>query len=137
MPSSSRANKTAELISQAIEDALKPVSARVKTLTVDNSKEFAYHQKVDAVLNIQTFCADPYCSWQRGSNESFNGLMRQCIPKKRRMQTVIDEGLAMIVNTIESPTQKAVGLQDCPRGIPCFVRPRCTSYLNPPTFSRT
>ena len=67
------------------------MSARVKTLTVDNGKEFAYHKKVDAALNIQTFFADPYCSWQRGSNENFNGLLRQYIPKKRRMQTVTDE----------------------------------------------
>lgn len=105
------ANKTAELVSQAIEDALKPVSARVKTLTVDNGKEFAYHQKVDAVLNIQTFFADPYCSWQRGSNENFNGLLRQYIPKKRRMQTVTDEELAMIENRLNHRPRKRLGFK--------------------------
>lgn len=52
-------NKTAELVSQAIEDVLKPLNARVKTLTVDNGKEFAYHQKVDQALGIQTYFADP------------------------------------------------------------------------------
>jgi IS30 family transposase len=55
----------------------------VKTLTVDNGKEFADHQAIDQALGIQTYFADPYCSWQRGSNENFNGLLRQYIPKKR------------------------------------------------------
>lgn len=93
-------NKTAEQVSHAIETALVPMGARVKTLTVDNGKEFAYHQKTDRVLGIQTYFADPYCSWQRGSNENFNGLLRQYIPKKRRMETVTDEELTMIENRL-------------------------------------
>ena len=40
---------------------------------------------------VQTYFADPYCSWQRDSNENFNGLLRQYIPKKRSMETVTDE----------------------------------------------
>ncbi|MDC0309178.1 IS30 family transposase [bacterium] len=75
------ANKTADLVGRAIEDKLKPFGSRAKTLTVDNSKEFADHQGIDQTLGIQTYFADPYCSWQRGSNESFNGLLRQYIPK--------------------------------------------------------
>ena len=87
------------------------MSARVKTLTVDNGKEFAYHKKVDAALNIQTFFADPYCSWQRGSNENFNGLLRQYIPKKRRMETVTDEELAMIQNRLNHRPRKRLGFK--------------------------
>lgn len=105
------ANKTAELVSQAIEDALKPLSARVKSLTVDNGKEFAYHQKVDAALEIQTYFADPYCSWQRGSNENFNGLLRQYIPKNRRMETVTDEELTMIENRLNHRPRKRLGFK--------------------------
>ena len=105
------ANKTADLVSQAIEDALKPLSARVKTLTVDNGKEFAYHQKVDRALGIQTYFADPYCSWQRGSNENLNGLLRQYIPKKRRMQTVTDEELTMIENKLNLRPRKRLGFK--------------------------
>ena len=84
-------NKTTDLVRRAIEIKLKPLCSRVKTLTVDNGKEFADHQAVDQALGIQTFFADPYCSWQRGSNENFNGLLRQYIPKKRRMETVSEE----------------------------------------------
>jgi IS30 family transposase len=58
----------------------------VNTLTLYNGKEFADHQAIDQRLGIQTYFADPYCSWERGSNENFNGLLRQFIPKKRRME---------------------------------------------------
>jgi len=104
-------HQTAELVSQAIEEALKPISARVKTLTVDNGKEFAYHQRVDAALNIQTFFADPYCSWQRGSNENFNGLLRQYNPEQRRMETVTDEELAMIEKRLNHRPRKRLGFK--------------------------
>lgn len=104
-------NKSAELVSQAIEDNLKPLAVRVKTLTVDNGKEFAYHQKLDQALGIQTYFADPYCSWQRGSNENYNGLLRQYIPKKRRLETVTDEELAMIENRLNHRPRKRLGFK--------------------------
>jgi transposase, IS30 family len=104
-------HKSAELVSQAIEEKLKPLAVRVKTLTVDNGKEFAHHQKVDQVLGIQTYFADPYCSWQRGSNENFNGLLRQYIPKKRRMETVTDEELTMIENRLNHRPRKRLGFK--------------------------
>lgn len=68
-------NMTAHLVGCAIEAKLKPLNSLGKTLTVDNSKEFV----------------DQYCSWQRGNNENFNGLLRQYIPKKRCMENVTDE----------------------------------------------
>ena len=102
-------NKTADLVGRAIEAKLKPLNSRVKTLTVDNGKEFADHQTIDQALGIQTYFADPYCSWLRGSNENFNGLLRQYIPKKRRMETVTDEELTMIENRLNYRFRKRLG----------------------------
>jgi transposase, IS30 family len=91
------------------------LNARVKTLTVDNGKEFADHQAIDQAidqaLGIQNNFADPYCSWQRGSNENFNGLLRQYIPKKRRMETVTDEELTMIENRLNHRPRKRLGFK--------------------------
>jgi IS30 family transposase len=126
-------NKSADLVGRAIEARLLPLNARVKTLTVDNGKEFADHLAIDQALGIQTYFADPYCSWQRGSNENFNGLLRQYIPKKRRMETVTDEELTMIENRLNHRPQKAAGIQDTPRGVSSLVKPCCSSYLNPPS----
>jgi IS30 family transposase len=55
-------NKSADLVGRAIEAKLKPLNSRVKTLTVDNGKEFADHQAIDQALGIQTYFADPYSS---------------------------------------------------------------------------
>ncbi len=104
-------NKTADLVGRAIEARLLPLNARVKTLTVDNGKEFADHQAIDEALGIQTYFADPYFSRQLGSNENFNGLIRQYIPKKRRMETVTDEELTMIENRLNHRPRKRLGFK--------------------------
>jgi IS30 family transposase len=72
---------------------LKSLNSRVKTLTVDNGNEFSDHQAIDLALVIQTYLADPYCSWQLGNNENFNGLLRQYLPKNRHMETVTEDEL--------------------------------------------
>ncbi len=104
-------NKSANLVGRAIEAKLKPFLSRMTTLTVDNGTQFADHQAIDQTLGIQTYFADPYCSWQRGSNENFNGLQHQYIPKKRRMETVTDEELNMIENRWNHRPRKRLGLK--------------------------
>lgn len=52
-----------------------------KTLTLDNGKEFAEHQQLQAEACLKIYFAKPYCAWQRGSNENTNGLIRQFFPK--------------------------------------------------------
>ena len=76
-------HKTSELVSAAVIKKLEPIRDRVKTITFDDGKEFAEHARIDEVLGSTTYFADPFSSWQRGSNENFNGLLRQYIAKKR------------------------------------------------------
>ena len=94
-----------------IEAKLKPLRSRVKTLIVDNGTEFADHQAVEQTLGIQTYFADPYCSWQLGSNENFNGLPCQDLPKNRRIQTVTEEELTMIENRLNHRPRKRLGFK--------------------------
>lgn len=77
----------------------------MKTLRFDKDKEFTDRQAIDQFLGIQTYFADPYCSWQRGCNENLNGLLRQYTPKKRLMETATDGELTMIENRLK-PAQK-------------------------------
>ncbi len=51
------------------------------TLTLDNGKEFAEHERLAKRLGLSVYFADPYCPWQRGTNENTNGLVRQYFPK--------------------------------------------------------
>ena len=104
-------NKTAKLVSKAVVKLLEPFKAKVKTLTYDNGKEFAKHAWIDKKLSSTGYFARPYCSWQRGSNENFNGLLRQYVPKKRLMSTVTDEEITMIQNRLNHRPRKRLGFK--------------------------
>jgi IS30 family transposase len=103
--------KTSELVSSAIVDKLKPMTARVKTLTYDNGKEFASHIQIDQALKSTGYFARPFASWERGSNENLNGLLRQYVPKKRAMSTVSDEEIRMIQNRLNNRPRKRLGFK--------------------------
>jgi transposase, IS30 family len=104
-------NKTSELVSSAIVDKLQPLAARVKTLTFDNGKEFAGHAYIDEQLQSTAYFARPFASWERGSNENLNGLLRQYVPKKRAMSTVSDEEIRMIQNRLNNRPRKRLGFK--------------------------
>ena len=57
-----------------------PVHARVST-TMDNGPEMHLHGELGAELGMDTYFADPYSSWQRGTNEHHNGRLRRYFPK--------------------------------------------------------
>jgi len=104
-------NKTAELVSAAMIESLKPFDGLVDTITLDNGKEFADHQRVDLELGSTIYFADPFASWQRGTNENFNGLLRQYIPKDRPLSTVTQEELKMIENKLNHRPRKRLGFK--------------------------
>jgi len=103
--------KTSELVSSAIVDKLQPMAARVKTLTFDNGKEFAGHAHIDQQLQSTAYFARPFASWERGSNENLNGLLRQYVPKKRAMSTVSDEEIRMIQSRLNNRPRKRLGFK--------------------------
>ena len=102
-------NKTADLVSNAIINRLKSLATKVRTLTYDNGKEFADHASIDQALGSISYFADPYSSWQRGSNENLNGLIRQYIPKSRPLSTVSDAELAKIEGLLNNRPRKRLG----------------------------
>jgi IS30 family transposase len=104
-------NKTSDLVGSAIIEALKPFEARVKTLTFDNGKEFSGHARIDEALGSMGYFARPFASWERGSNENFNGLLRQYVPKKRQMASITGEELKMIENRLNNRPRKRLGFR--------------------------
>ena len=104
-------NKTADLVSAAIVNRLKPFGKKVKTLTFDNGKEFCGHGKIDEALGSTSYFARPFASWERGSNENFNGLLRQYVPKKRSMESITDEEIKMIENRLNNRPRKRLGFR--------------------------
>ena len=84
-----------------------PLSAR-KTVTLDNGKEFHLHSKLKEI-GINTFFCDPYSSWQRGTNEQTNGLIRRYLPKKTDFSTISQEELEEITREINNRPRKCLG----------------------------
>ena len=72
----------------------------MNTLTIDNGKMFSAFKKIEASLGIDVNSADPYCSWQRGTNENSNGLLRRLLPKGTNFTNLSDRQLQQIIDTI-------------------------------------
>ncbi len=96
------AEETAHVASQMYRDL--PEQAK-KSTTLDNGKEFTKHQKI----GIPTFFADPYSSWQRGTNENTNGLIRRYLPKKTDFSKVTQQELDDIIWEINNRPRKCLG----------------------------
>ena len=104
-------NKTAAAVSAAITKAMAPYAANVHTLTYDNGKEFAYHQKVSDGLDAKGFFAHPYHSWERGLNENTNGLIRQYLPKGKSFDDLSDQEVQDIMDKLNNRPRKCLGFK--------------------------
>jgi len=77
-------SKDAAPVSEQLICTARRVDKRLfKTLTLDNGKEFARHRCVERKSGAKVYFAKPYHSWERGSNENANGLIRRLYPKGR------------------------------------------------------
>jgi len=85
----------------------QPKQARLST-TLDNGRENTKHI-VLYDLGMQTYFADPYSSWQRGTNENTNGLLRRYLPKRTSFTTLTQNELNDIVEEINSRPRKILG----------------------------
>jgi transposase, IS30 family len=90
------ARRTAVAVEDAILDLLVPYQADTHTITFDNGKEFANHQSIAEKLQAQMYFAHPYSSWERGSNENTNGLIRQYLPKGSDFSTITDDQVLFV-----------------------------------------
>jgi transposase, IS30 family len=82
-----------------------------KSTTLDNGSEHYLHTRLQEELGMQTYFADPYCSWQRGTNESTNGLIRWYFPKRTDFQLVSQETVNEVVARLNRTPRKVLGYQ--------------------------
>lgn len=72
----------------------------VKTITIDNGSEFALCENIERALDCEIYFTDTYCSWQKGSNENANGLLREFYSKGRNLSHInaktLEKNLAFI-----------------------------------------
>ena len=80
--------RTAAEANRALLELLARHPGRVATITADNGTEFHWYEKVEAASQVKFYFATPHHSWERGTNENTNGLIRQYLPKGQSMAKV-------------------------------------------------
>jgi IS30 family transposase len=78
------------------------------TDTADRGKEFACYAALEAFHDLSVYFADPYSSWQLGSNENGNGLLREFFSKGKDFAEVTDKELAHAVHLINHRPRKCL-----------------------------
>ena len=92
------------------------VTARLKdqlclSLTVDNGTEHTEHQEMTRQLQAPVFFCHPFHSWEKGSNENFNGLIRRYLPRGRSISEVTQEDIDDITWELNNRPRKVLGFR--------------------------
>ena len=80
-----------------------------KTLTYDNGIEMAQHKLLTKQTGIQVYFAHPYSSWERGTNENTNGLIRRYFPKGTNFNEVTERQLKEVEYSLNNRPRKVLG----------------------------
>jgi IS30 family transposase len=82
---------------------------RVSTITADNGSEFHSYKEIEAATGVEFYFAAPHHSWERGTNENTNGLIRQYLPKRRSLAHVSQADCDAIAAKLNSRPRKRLG----------------------------
>mgnify|MGYP006089425455 CR=1 FL=1 len=109
-------SKEADVVSLAMNSLLENWKPYLHTITSDNGKEFACHQEVAQAIEIDYYFARPYHSWERGSNENLNGLIRQYFTKGSDFRNITEKRVAEVEEKLNNRPRKRFGFES-----PTFV----------------
>jgi IS30 family transposase len=101
--------KAVEFNTAAIRCFKKIPSRWRKTITTDNGSEFVEHKALGSRLGFKTFFANPYSSWERGTNENTNGLIRQYVPRETDLSKLSYQRVARIAAKLNNRPRKCLG----------------------------
>lgn len=76
------------------------------TVTYDNGIEFSDHEQIERDSGLQIFFAHPYRSWERGTNENTNGLLRQFFPKRCSFTAITPQKLGRVARLLNTRPRK-------------------------------
>jgi len=105
-------NKTPDETAKVICNRLKIFSSALrKTITYDNGIENLYHENINRNLNIKSYFCHPYSSWEKGSVENVNGLIRFYLPKKTNFDKITQKTIAEIEARLNNRPRKILGFK--------------------------
>ena len=100
------ASKTAQATITSIVTVLKPFANNIHSITYDNGLEFSKHEKINESLNIKSYFCKPYHSWEKGTVENINGLIRRFFPKGTDFDNVSDIEIQYVQDWINNRPMK-------------------------------
>jgi IS30 family transposase len=105
-------NRTTKSVTRAFAKELNRFDGQLKkTMTYDNGTEMADHKWLSKNTKMDIYFANPYSSWERGTNENTNGLIRRYLPKKTDFKNVDIKQLKMIQYKLNSRPRKVLGFK--------------------------
>lgn len=99
---------TAYETASSIINQLSSIGEHVHTLTSDNGKEFAQHEKIARKLKASFYFANPYHAWERGLNENTNRLVRQYFPKGTDFTKITHEQVKYVEYLLNNRPRKSL-----------------------------
>lgn len=102
---------TAEIVERRTEKIFRSIPKKARyTLTRDNGIEFGdYDQLLEKRTGMDVYRANPYCSSERGTNENWNGLLRQFFPKGTFFATITNDQVQQAVRMLNNRPRKRLG----------------------------
>lgn len=98
-------------LSKKLNSLIRREPGLVKTITSDNGTEFHDYKTVEHTSNVTFYFATPYHSWERGTNENLNGLLRQYLPKRTSMAGLTQRQCDAIARRLNTRPRKRLGYQ--------------------------
>jgi IS30 family transposase len=108
-----------EQTTAALLQAIRERPALFKTITLDNGTEFHGYEHVEAKTKVKFYFATPYHSWERGTNENTNGLIRQYIPKGQDLKDLTQTKCNWIAKELNTRPRKRYGMKT-PKELLCL-----------------
>lgn len=96
-------------MSKRLRSLIRREQACFKTITADNGTEFHDYESVEDTVGVRFYFATPYHSWERGTNENLNGLLRQYLPKRASLAGLTQRQCDAIARQLNTRPRKRLG----------------------------
>jgi len=104
-------HRTVHAVNRAMIDLILTSGLPIKTITWDNGTEFHGYRQIEETTGVRCFFAYPHHPWERGSNENFNGLVRQYFKKRKSLAGKRQSDCDQVAAKLNSRPRKRYGFQ--------------------------